>query len=623
MSNTYQNPYSGTNFPPPPFTSAAGQSKYSDTQFPPPPFPLPIRLEKYSDTQFPPPPFPLPIRREKYSDTQFPIGSASEYEGAIYLTTIDSSFRPVSKQYPTPGGILLSLSQYSYAVPFNTPEIILTPSADGTNSTQSNPSGFTYRTRADIVQNIGNTPPGSIFKNAVRNALIGITAGLGTPMTHQLSSTAISTIFKLSLDDDTRSENLGTPYSIMPFTRKKEIEEWSLTKYKDFRTFKGYVFSVDDVRIDGAAAAARNLFSGNIKSSAISGLFAATSAAPGGAYTLFNLESVYGFGNHGDTNAQRRDFTARTQVATNWSPIPSIGPNGTTNGKWIPTFNPIELSTEFRGDKINVIDFSQRKLSQAYQWKPKLFNGSDTWNAISNILNATDLTQDFIKFYFTGPKLQNGDDDAVDDIIVFRATIDSFSDSHSPSWDAVQMVGRADPNYIYTGYSRDVSLSFTMFATSRDEMKPMYRKINALAAYTAPDYTANTIAMKGPWLRMTIGDLLVQQPVVITSLQYTFMDSDTTWEINIEQDSTMMQVPHKVSVQLGLHVITDYLPEKGGHMYSLAKRYNSNGVPIAGGDNWLSDFRTNESDEKAKKIAENRAANLASITKKTQPGVGG
>jgi hypothetical protein len=185
------------------------------------------------------------------------------------------------------------------------------------------------------------------------------------------------------------------------------------------------------------------------------------------------------------------------------------------------------------------------------------------------------------------------------------------------------MVGRADPNYIYTGYSRDVSLSFTMFATSRDEMKPMYRKINALAAYTTPDYSSDTIAMKGPWLRMTIGDLLVQQPVVITSLQYTFMDSDTTWEINIEQDSTMMQVPHKVSVQLGLHVISDYLPEKGGRMYSLAKQYNDLGIPKEGGDNWLSDFGTNQTDEKAKKIAENRAANRASITTENQPGVGG
>jgi hypothetical protein len=530
-----------------------------------------------------------------YSSTFFPIGPGGDYDGIIYLINSDSSYKPVAKKYPRPGGILLSLDQYSIESPYITPTIILKDGSTGTNATSPNPAGFTYNTRADIVQNIGNITPGSIFKSAVRNALIGLTAGIGNPMTHQLSSPAISTIFNIGTSIDQRSENLGAPYSIIPFTRKAEIDAWNVTKYKDFRSFKGYTFSVDDVRLDAASATVRNLFSGNVRSSVISGLYAAASAAPGGAYTLFNLESVYGFGNHGDVNALRRDFSARTQVATNWS----------LTGKWIPTFNPIELTTEFRGDKINVIDFGQRKLSQVYQWKPRLFSG-DGWNAINDVLSSTDLTQDFIKFYFTGPNLQNGVDDAVDDIIVFRAILDSFSESHNPSWDAVQMVGRADPNYIYTGYSRDISVSFTMYATSRDEMKPMYRKLNALASYTAPEYSSDTIALKGPWMRMTIGDLLVQQPVVINSLQYTFVDSETTWETNIEHDSTMMQAPHKISVQMGLHVISDYLPEKRGRMYSLAKQYNSDGIAIAGGDNWLSDFGTNDVNKKLEQLAAER-----------------
>ena len=553
-----------------------------------------------------------------YSATIFPIGPGGDYPDSIYLTNSLKGNKPIQKSYPTPGGILLGLDQYSIASPFLTSTIILDTSANGITGTAASPAGFTYSNRAATVQNIGNVAPGTIFKSAFRNAIIGLTAGIGTPMTHQLSSPAISTIFNLTTSEDQRGENLGEPYSIIPFTRKAEIENWNITKYKDFRTFKGFTFSVDDVRLDGAAAAARNIFSGNVKSSVISSLYAATSATPGGAYTLFNLESLYGFGNHGDTYALRRDFTARSQVATNWLPTVVDDTGKPSKGKWIPTTNPIEIATEFRGDKINVIDFGQRKLSQVYQWKPRLFNGS-AWNAINDVLNATDLTQDFIKFYFTGPNLQNGVEDAIDDIIVFRATIDSFSDSHSPSWNAVQMVGRADPNYIYTGYSRDVSLSFTVYATSRDEMKPMYRKLNALASYTAPEYSSDTIAMKGPWLRMTIGDLLVQQPVVINSLQYQFTDSDTTWEINIEQDSTMMQAPHKVTVQLGLHVISDYLPEKKGRMYSLAKQYNADGIAIEGGDNWLSDFGTNDINRKA----EQREAKRKSVVTETKTAAAG
>ena len=564
---SYNNPYGATIFP------IGSGGDYPDS---------------YGDTIFPVSTggnYPNP-----YGDTIFTAGPGGDYPDSIYLTNSLTNNKPVQKSYPKPGGLLLSMDQYSLPTPFKSDPILLKP-----DSAPTNPAGFTYPTRAETVKNTGNMPAGSIFASAIRNAIVGAAAGLGTAMTHQLTAPAITNLFAANKTDDPRSENLGAPYSVMPFTRKKELIEWSSTKYKDSRSFKGFSFSVDNVRLDGASATVRNAFGGDVQSAVFSGLFAAATAAPGGAYTLFNLESLYGFGNHGDTNALRRDFSARSQVATNWiRTIP--GPDG-KKGKWIPTINPIEMTTEFRGDKINVIDFGQRKLSQVYQWKPSLFGGSDAWNKINDVIASTDLTRDFIKFYFTGPKLQNGVDET-DDIIVFRATIDSFSDSHQPSWEAVQMVGRADPNYHYTGYSRDVSLSFTVFATSRDEMKPIYRKLNALAGYTVPEYGANTIAMKGPWMRMTIGDLLVQQPVVITSLQYTFIDSDTTWEINIEQDSTMMQVPHKVSVQLSLHVITDSLPQKGGRMYSLAKRYQA-GQAIEGSDNWLSDFQDNAIDEKA------------------------
>ena len=156
------------------------------------------------------------------------------------------------------------------------------------------------------------------------------------------------------------------------------------------------------------------------------------------------------------------------------------------------------------------------------------------------------------------------------------------------------MIGRADPNYIYTSYGRDMSISFTVYATDRDEMQPIYRKLNALAGYTAPTYNPESIAMEGPWMRLTVGDLLVQQPVVLTSVSYTYDVGDAPWEINIENDPNMMQVPFKVSVQLQFNVISDYLPQKGGRFYTLAKRFAGNEAqPITGDDNWLSDAKGN------------------------------
>jgi hypothetical protein len=151
------------------------------------------------------------------------------------------------------------------------------------------------------------------------------------------------------------------------------------------------------------------------------------------------------------------------------------------------------------------------------------------------------------------------------------------------------MVGRADSNYHYTGFSREVSLDFTVAATDRDEMKPIWRKLNALAGYTAPDYNARGIAYTGPWMRVTIGDLYYQQAAILTSLSYTLNDSDTTWEINIENDPDMMQLPQKVTVSIGLTLIGNELPQKNGRFYSLShqkKRKNWD---------WLADAKNSPS----------------------------
>ena len=140
--------------------------------------------------------------------------------------------------------------------------------------------------------------------------------------------------------------------------------------------------------------------------------------------------------------------------------------------------------------------------------------------------------------------------------------------------------------------SRDVGVSFDVYATDRDEVKPIWRKLNALAGYTAPTYDPESIAMIAPWMRITVGDLFVQAPVTLTSLSYTF-GMDTPWEINIEEDPAMMQVPLKISVQMSFNMVGDHLPQKGGRFYTLAKRFDDTGIPIAGNDNWLSDFRDN------------------------------
>ena len=463
-----------------------------------------------------------------------------------------------------------------------------------------------------------NITPRSIVGNAIGYASSILGSLSGIPQIGQVGQTAAG------MFDSTNS------YLTLAKDRLTRQGIRQFIKYPDFRstfTFpKGDLFNETNAtfetsnqtiayftsrRVDGLAASTRLGMERSWKSA----IYAAAAVTPIGPYSVFNLDGFsttgYGWGDHDNPDAWRNDFTLRSHVATRWNPsVPKIFSYTETDptsgqllfkskiinqGVWAPTLNPIELATPFRGDKVTVIDFGKRTLKDAYRWKPK---------RALELFDKQSLTQDFIKFYLTGPKLHNGltkaegfgddyiNDPEADDIIVFRAHITNFDDSITANWSPVTMIGRADPNYTYTGMSRDVGVSFDIYATDRDEVKPIWRKLNALAGYTSPTYDPESIAMIAPWMRLTVGDVFVQAPVVLTSISYDFA-MDAPWEINIEDDPTMMQVPLKIGVSLNFNMIGDYMPQKGGRFYTLAKRFDETATPIKGPDNWLSDFRDN------------------------------
>jgi len=494
-----------------------------------------------------------------------------------------------------------TLTQSQFDAPFDLLNgIFKNPTANQSSLgvSTSNPPDLTVDQRKQLNDAQLNT---NVTPNAINASLLGragnvIGSTLGIPQLSQASQQLVSQFANSTLS--------GT-YTTLPFSRLST--KWVPgIKYSDFRsrtTFAIKQFGDDlkkdqvadflntpnqslaylsSIRLDGTTAA----IGGSFKAIA----YAAAAASPAGAYSVFNLDGFgktgYGFGDHDNPFANRSDFTLQSQVASQWSKKLNLFKGKKKFGRFANKSATFLLnSPAFRGDRVNVIDFGQRTLKEAYRWRPNADLKNEFFGAIAD---TGDLTQDFIKFFFTGPQLTNGDKTAVDDIIVFRAHITALSDSFNANWNPVNMIGRADPNYHYTGYSRDLSLSFDIYATDRDELKPIYRKLNALAAFTSPKYNENSIAMEAPWMRLTIGDLFRQQPVVMNSLSYEYA-IDAPWEINIEDDKEMMQVPLKIGVQCQFNMITDYLPNKDGRFFSLAKRYEDS-KPVAGSDNWLSDF---------------------------------
>jgi hypothetical protein len=417
-------------------------------------------------------------------------------------------------------------------------------SAPDSGAYTHNPTTFTVgNTYSDPKLTLKNNTNNDVNLAAIGFGAVGNAVGslMGTPQAAQSMQAALLANYG----------SLSSKYATLShdqLTRKDPTTAFVL--YPDFRakrTFAGGAAAFLKVRADGAAAAFRG--------SKLAIAYAASSAVIG-AYSVFNIDgggqTGYGIGEPGTPFKLRNDFTMRSHIARNFDP-------GTE--KYEETGNWIEKAIAFNGDRVNVIDYKRnqeiktdKRLRDIYKWK----NDGDTELA---------YTRDFIKFFFTGPKITNSG--GTDDVIVFRAIINSVTDRFSPQWTDQRFVGRPDPNYVYTQYGRDLDLDFTIYASDRDEVQPIWRKLNALASYTTPEYDPDSLGPIGPWMRFTLGDLFQQQPCFISSLSYTLHDSETTWEINIEDDPYMKQTPHKIGVSMGLTIITDTVPQKNGIFYGL------------------------------------------------------
>jgi len=265
-------------------------------------------------------------------------------------------------------------------------------------------------------------------------------------------------------------------------------------------------------------------------------------------YNNNNLETKFGFGALGAVAADRLD---RDKFLVAGSAM-----NGTATSRF--ALSNKKTSPEiFRGDKVTAIDIG----------------------------NETDITKiypdggkDIINFFFE-------DGDQGTNVIPFRCTMTGFTDSFSPGWDQITIMGRPDGAYIYKSFERTISFSFTVAALSRSEMIPMWRKLNYLASYTMPDYGGGSIP-GGPYMRITIGDLFHRTPGFITALSYTVSD-DCTWDIaeDVKDNVDAKQLPQSMEVSVGFTIIGDYRPQLKGRVYSLSPKGSA--AVFAG--NWLSD----------------------------------
>jgi hypothetical protein len=214
--------------------------------------------------------------------------------------------------------------------------------------------------------------------------------------------------------------------------------------------------------------------------------------------------------------------------------------------------------------KTNGSSFKTKQDNDSVHWdeindEPVLRPGDPTLDALRN--------KDLIKFFF---EINNNDNPADNFFLFFRAYINNLSDSFQAEWQNFKYVGRGENFYRYNGFSREMQLSFIIYAHSRREMIPLYEKINYLVSTTTPDYSGAGY-MRGNFTYITVGDYLNHMPCIIKniSLKPSF---DAGWDINRKENGDLIfndkdelnrlvgQVPRMIDVDLSFIPIHNFTP---------------------------------------------------------------
>ena len=205
--------------------------------------------------------------------------------------------------------------------------------------------------------------------------------------------------------------------------------------------------------------------------------------------------------------------------------------------------------------------------------KLSLFYGTSIPDAISKLtkdINDNQVTgantNDLVKF-----RIKSFDNDSANGAgvyMVFRAYLNNIKRGIQSKWSPYNYVGRGESFYLYDGFTENITFQFTVMASSRSEMKPLYQKLNYLISTLTPDYNKQN-RMRGNISELTIGDFIKYQPGVITSLDI-IVDEDTNWEIAINEgnkdnqgiDYDMHELPHMLKCNMTFIPIYNFLPRK-------------------------------------------------------------
>jgi hypothetical protein len=206
---------------------------------------------------------------------------------------------------------------------------------------------------------------------------------------------------------------------------------------------------------------------------------------------------------------------------------------------------PIDYTVNVAFDKLNML-------------MPYITTDTDPWSA-TTIRGAKIDAKDSVKLAF---ECLSNDNTSVSTALVFRALLSNgFTDNNTAVLNPLRYMGRGEEFFTYQGFTRDIGFSFKIAAFSRQELRPLYNKLNYLISQVYPDYSPNNSIMRAPIVKVTLGDYLYRVPGFLQSVNVT-VDNSTSWEINLEESDDVQELPHVLEVSIQFKPIHDVLPER-------------------------------------------------------------
>ena len=284
----------------------------------------------------------------------------------------------------------------------------------------------------------------------------------------------------------------------------------------------------------------------------------------------------------GYTDPTTQDFRKPLLKDKESSTIMSIAPSyDPSKNKTIDGANGSRINYTSPGQKGNIINYTKGKILPG-QTKPIPVDKINAEPIYQSFNVTTDkVKNDLVKFRIAAINNTPESGQFKKQFIHFRAYIDSFSDSYNGSWDAINYMGRGESFYKYNNFKRNISLAFTVAAQSKEELIPMYKKLNFLASNLAPSYS-DAGYMAGSLVELTMGGWCYELPGFITAMTLD-VPQESPWEIGINEtggyDSSVKELPHIVKVTgFGFTPIEKFRPAKQ------VNEFNDNGKLTSYGD---------------------------------------